>query len=260
MPDLSGKRIVVTRSSEDFDIMAQLVRQAGAIPISFPTIKILYSAPNEAIRKILNNLEKFDWLVLTSAKGVDGLTKYLDGQTLPQSLKVAAVGPKTAEAIRAQGWRIDFVPKRYLSKAILPGLGKLKGKRVLIAQGQLAESDLTDAILASGAKVSNLLAYITEANSPGDKDLARLRDGVDAFTFTSASSVINFINIIKQANIDIYESGSKAVFACIGPVTAAAAEQHNLSIQVVADEHTLEGLISALEHYYSKESIRVHNE
>lgn len=257
MLELSGKRIVVTRSSDDFDNMAQLIRQADAIPIPFPTIKIIFPEPNEAIRKNLNNLEKFDWLVLTSAKGVTGLAKNLDGQTLPQSLKVAAVGPKTAEAIRAQGWRIDFVPERYVSTAILPGLGKLNGKRVLLTQGQLAENDLADAIRASGAEVSNLIVYLTLANSPDAEELARLRDGVDAFTFTSASSVINFIKIIRQADIDIYKPGSKAVFACIGPITAAAAEQNNLPIQVVADEHTLEGLISALEHYYSQESIRV---
>ena len=260
MPELAGKRVLVTRPRDDFDFMARLLRLGGAIPIPFPTIKILFLKPNEALRRSLDNLDKFDWLVLTSANGVVGLAKCLDGRALPQSLKLAAVGPKTAEEIRNQDWRVNYVPERFLASAILPGLGNLEGKRVLLARGQFAEPALPDAIRANGGKVTNLVVYRSVPNSPDDKDLARLRDGVDVITFTSASSVDNFIGLINKAGIDIYRSPDKPVFAYIGPVSSAAAEKHDLPIHVVADEHTIEGLLFAIERFYANESVRVHTE
>lgn len=260
MSELSGKRVVVTRPREDFDSMARLLRQAEAIPVPFPTIQILFSEPTEALSKSLENLDKFDWLVLTSANGAVGLAKCLDGRALPQSLKLAGVGPKTAEEMRMRGWRVDFVPERYLATAILTGLGNLEGKSVLLARGQLAEPDLQDAIRANGGKVTDLVVYLSVPATADDKDLAGLKDGVDAITFTSASSVDNFISLTTKADVDIYCLPGKPVFAYIGPVTAAAAEKHDLPIHVVADEHTVKGLIAALDHFYSKESIRVPNE
>lgn len=253
MSDLAGKRVVVTRAASDFEAFARLLRQRSARPIPFPTIEIRPVALSPTIAGLLEGLNQFDWLVLTSANGVVSLAQLLGTRSLPKGLRLAAVGPKTAAAMRAQGWRVDSMPDEFRAAAILPGLGELAGKKVLLARGQLADPDLPRRISAEGGEVVELVVYHTRLHLPDERAMAALRKGVDAVTFTSASTVEGFVTALRSAGLDADKLAGAPRFAYIGPVTAAAADTQGLPRHIVAGEHTLEGLITALEDFFVME-------
>jgi uroporphyrinogen-III synthase len=260
MADLLGQRVVVTRASVDYEALAQLLRRRGARPIPFPTITIDAAPPTPELNHHLDRLDQFDWLVLTSANGVQALARLLGKRKLPDNLRIAAVGPKTAAAIRAQGWAVDHVPERYQAAAILPGLGDVAGKRVLLARGQLAADDLPRAIHAKGGKVVELVVYQTRPHTPGADAVAALQRGVDVVTFTSASTVDHFVVALRTASLDPASLAGSPRFAYIGPVTAAAGAAHDLGQHIIADTHTLEGLVKALEAHLAMEGAKLPHE
>jgi uroporphyrinogen-III synthase len=260
MADLLGQRVVVTRASVDFEALAQLLRRRGARPIAFPTITIHAVTPTPDLNHYIDRLDQIDWLVLTSANGVQALARLLGERRLPDDLRIAAVGPKTAAAIRAQGWAVAYVPQRYRAAAILPGLGDMGGKRILLARGQLAADGLPRAIRAGGGEVIDLVVYHTRPHAPGAAALAALQRGVDVVTFTSASTVDHFVASLRSASLDPANLAGNPRFAYIGPVTAAAGAAHGLGQHIIAGTHTLEGLVKALEAHFALEGARLPHE
>jgi len=254
MLELQGKRVLVTRPHEDFPTFAQLLKAKGAIAIPFPTIEISPASETDLLKSLPKELQNFDWLILTSANGVKVLGERITDD-LPPSLKLAAVGPKTADAMRQLRWRVDFVPESYLAEAILPGLGDLTGKRVLLARGDLARPGLPAGIRARGGEVIDLVIYRTRRASLDAQGVEQIRRGMDVLTFTSSSAVHNFVALMQLAQLDPSSLPGSPVFAHIGPVTAGTAQDYQLPIDLVAETHTLEGMIDSLCLFYSKKKI-----
>lgn len=252
MPDLKGKMVVVTRPREDFPAFASLLEAQEAIPIAFPTIEIRPIKETPLLQSSLKKLPSFDWLILTSANAVRVLSNYITSDSMAPSLKLAAVGSKTADAMLQLGWRVDFVPEKYVAKAILPGLGTLAGQRVLLARGDLANPDLPAGIRASGGQVTDMEVYRTVPASPVEEGLQQIRHGVDALTFTSSSTVHNFVSMMQEAHLDPGNLSGPPVYAYIGPVTANTAQNYDLPIDIVAEIHTLEGLVDSLCRFYAE--------
>ena len=238
------KRILVTRPRAQADSFVEGLRVAGFEPIYFPVIEIRSVEDNSRLDQALVQIDKYDWVVFTSVNGVEVVFARLEKySSLP---RVAAIGPKTAEALQARGVTPDFVPDEYVAEAILPGLGDLQGKCVLLPRAEIARKALPEAILSAGGIAHEIAVYKTLPAQSDADGLAALKSGVDVITLTSPSTVQNFVAIINQNGLDPLKLPNNPLFACIGPITEQAAREEGLSNLVVAKEYTTEGLIQIL--------------
>jgi uroporphyrinogen-III synthase len=165
---------------------------------------------------------------------------------LPATLRLAAVGPATARALEQRGLRAAFIPDEYLAEALAAGLGEVAGRRVLLPHAELAREALAGDLRQRGATVDEIAVYRTLPAAPDPSGLAELRRGVDAITFTSASAARNFVRVQAGEPSAGEPLAAGAIIACIGPITAAAAREAGLRVDVVAAEYTLDGLVAAL--------------
>ena len=238
------RRILVTRPRALADSFFDGLRVAGFEPIYFPVIEIHPMENNTELDQALGNLARYDWIVFTSMNGVEVVFDHLKKiSSLP---RVAAIGPKTAEALQARGVTPDFVPKEYVAEAILPGLGDLRDKWVLLPRAEIARKELPEAIVKAGGTAHEIAIYKTLPAQPDIEGLAALKSGVDIITFTSASTVENFLAIMRQNKLDPLNLPNNPLFACIGPITEQAARDEGLVNLVAAKEYTTEGLIEAI--------------
>lgn len=250
--DLNAKKVLITRPRCQADEFAAALQQTGALAVFFPVIEIAAVEDPTALDQALSTLDSYHWLVLTSANGVLAVWERLQvlGITgLPSSLRVAAIGPKTAQALLAAGVQPDFVPDEYIAEAILPGMGALRGQRVLLLRADLARPALALAIRAAGGEAVEIAAYRTVPAGPDSAALLALQSGVQVVTFTSSSTVRNFCALARAAGLDPARLPGLPVLACIGPITAATARQEGLPVDLVAAEYTTAGLLQALLDY-----------
>jgi uroporphyrinogen-III synthase len=153
---------------------------------------------------------------------------------------VAAIGPATAAALQQRGVRVDLTPGEYRAEAILDAIGDVAGQRILLPRADIARPDLALGLAARGAAVDEVVAYRTILAIPSQAVFESLRAGVDVITFTSSSTVRNFVALTAGMGY------GDPLIACIGPVTAAAARDLGLRVDVTAEEYTIEGLVEAL--------------
>lgn len=247
---LFGKKIALTRTREQSVPLREKLEELGAEVIEFPTIRIEPPLTFTIMDRAIKNLSEYDWVVFSSAHGArsffDRLFKLrLDSRAL-KNCRVAAVGPQTAEEIQKRGVRADLVPERYETKALAEAftkkIGRLKGKNFLLLRAAIAPDELEKALRKAGAGALRVDAYRTLLPRPKP---AKLGEEIDAVTFTSASTVDNFVKLtgLKKARV----LSRRALFASIGPVTSAALRKHGLRISCEASRFTTEGLVAALQ-------------
>jgi uroporphyrinogen-III synthase len=238
------KRILVTRPRAQADLLVEVLRSAGFEPIYFPVIEIRSVEDHSELDQALKQINQYDWVVFTSVNGVEAVFDRLENfSSLPP---VAAIGPKTAAALKARGVSPEFVPEEYVAEAILPGLGNLRGKRVLLPRAEIARKALPEAIIKAGGMAHEIAVYKTLPAQPDPEGLAALKAGVDVVTLTSPSTIQNFVAIAKQNGLNPLHLPNSPLFACIGPITEQAAREEGLSNLVVAKEYTAEGVIHIL--------------
>ncbi|MEW5872182.1 MAG: uroporphyrinogen-III synthase [Chloroflexota bacterium] len=253
--DLAGKRIVITRPRSQADELAASLRALGAEPVLFPVITIGALEDTTALDGALRRLADYDWVIFTSVNGVQAVWERLEALDLPgipAGVRLAAIGPQTAAALQARQAAPDYVPEAFVAEAISPGLGDLSGRRVLLPRADIARPALALAIRQAGGIADEVAAYRTLPVSPGEAALQALRAGVDVVTFTSSSTVLNFLGtaaLLAEHGLDVRRLPGNPIYACIGPVTAATAEQQGLSVAVVAETYTTAGLLEALARY-----------
>ena len=250
---LRGKKVVLTRARHQSREWMDKLQALGAAPINFPTIQIRPVEDPGELDAALSNLSRFDWLVLTSANAVETVLQRFDAldiQRMPEDLRLASVGAKTAERLQKAGVRVDFVPQEYIAEAVLPGLGDLRGKRVLLPTADIAHDTLPTAIRAAGGDPHVITAYHTLPADPDPSGLSAIQEGVDVVTFTSGSTARNFIALLKAAGLDPFHLKGDPLVACIGPKTAKAAREAGLRVDIVAKEYTLDGLLNALQDHF----------
>ena len=242
------KRILVTRPRAQADEFADKLRSAGFEPIYFPVIEIKPVENNIALERALSKLNCYEWVVFTSVNAVEVVFDKYSDLILEEGprVKFAAIGPKTADALRRRGFRPDFVPEEFVAEAILPGLGDLLGKWVLLPRAEIARKELPEAIFDAGGVPHEITVYKTLPLQPDPDGLAALKSGVDVIAFTSASSVENFVAMLRQNKLDPLNLPNNPLFACIGPITEQAAREAGLFNLIVAKEYTTEGLLEAI--------------
>lgn len=245
------RRILVTRPRAQADDFAERLHAAGFDPIFFPVIEIQPIENNIALDRAFEKLSCYEWVVFTSVNAVDvvlgKLSPFPFGRGVRgEGVRVAAIGPKTAEALRKHNIEPDFVPEEYVAEAILPGLGDLVGKWVLLPRAEIARKALPEGILQAGGVAHEIAVYKTLPTQPDPDGLAALRKGVDVVTFTSPSTVQNFVAIANQNGLDPLNLPNNPLFACIGPITEQAASEEGITNLIIAEEYTTDGLITVL--------------
>jgi len=248
--NLIGKRVLITRARTQAEEFAKALVAEGAQPVFFPVIEIIPPDDFSGLDRALRNLDQYDWLVLTSVHGVDALFKRLEVlgiEQVPLQLRTAAVGSKTAQYLSEHGISPDRVPDDYNAEAILPGLGEnVDGKRFLLPQSDLARTVLAEEIRSAGGIVDEVVAYRNVKGQPDISEIHALKSGVDIITFTSPSTVWNFVDIVRRNGLDPLNLPGAPLFACIGPITKKAAEEVGFVDLVAAEKYTTDGLVEVI--------------
>ncbi|MGQ0604077.1 MAG: uroporphyrinogen-III synthase [Anaerolineales bacterium] len=270
---LAGKRLLITRPRAQAADLCDKLAALGAEPILFPTVEIAPLENYAALDLAIATLDSYHWLIFTSVNGVSAFWQRLDPErfTLPASLKIAAIGPATAHALETRGARAQLIPDEYVAEAILEKIGEVRGQRILLPRADIAREALAVELGKRGAVVHEVAAYHTRPAAPDPRGLAELRRGVDAVTFTSSSTVRNFVRLISGSDqyidpANIRRMGrdgipmpslNRAVIACIGPVTAQTAREAGLPVDVMAQAYTMDGLVAALVDYFARPEMQV---
>jgi uroporphyrinogen III methyltransferase/synthase len=246
---LLGKRVLVTRPGHQAADFMVALRALGAEPISFPTIEIRpveETRPLDAAIVRLAKTNSYDWLVLTSANGVAAFWERLNALNLDSRalapVRIAAIGPSTAESLIRHSITPDLIPEVYTAEGVLEAfdrLGVLAGRRFLLARADIARKTLAEGLIERGAYVDEIPAYRTvpvhgEQTPPA----------ADIVTFTSSSTVQGYVNCL--AGRSPAEALRDVQVVCIGPITAATARELGMPISAVADDYTIEGLLNTL--------------
>ena len=247
--------VLVTRPRAQAAELVQRLDLAGLPAVSVPTVAIDETTTASAVDRMLETLEGADWLVLTSANGADAVAHRVDAtrRRLPDGTRVAAVGPATADTLRAAGIRVDRVPDAYLTARIAEGLGDVRGRRVVLARADLATADLRTSLLARGARVEEVVAYRTIEGPAESRDALRhaLQADVAGIAFTSSSTVRGLLRLTSS----LERGRARAVPAfCIGPVTADTARRSGFHVAAVANEHTAVGLADTIARHFARGS------
>ncbi|MBC8552830.1 MAG: uroporphyrinogen-III synthase, partial [Candidatus Brocadiales bacterium] len=250
---LFGKTIIVTRSRDQASAFSEQLIELGANVLEYPTINITSPDDFGPLDRELDKLESTDWLIFTSVNGVDAFFNRIfelgrDVRDL-KGVKICAIGPATRERIEGFHVTIDCQPPKYVAESVVEALKKvdeIKGKRFLMPRTDIARSYIPEELEKLGAEVSDIIAYKTVLATDGDNIvLDKLKDGeVDIVTFTSASTVKNFVKIIGEENLSAFKDNVQ--FASIGPITNESAEEMNIEISIKADEFTIPGLVQAI--------------
>jgi uroporphyrinogen III methyltransferase / synthase len=256
---LFGKRIVVTRSLEQAGELIEMLEERGAEAIPAPTIRIAPPADLTALDGACIEAGRFDWIVFTSGNGVDYFMDRLLAVSDVRELKgvrICTIGPSTASRLARYGIRVDLTPPEFRAEAVVEALkatGDLRGKRFLLPRADIARDLLADELRAAGAEVADVVAYRTTPAAPdrdGGPDIygMLLNRQIDAVTFTSASTVRNFVAMLgREQAVDLLRT---TVVASIGPVTAEAAQQLDIPTNVMPARYTIPDLVDALvEHF-----------
>jgi len=251
---LFGKRVLVTRPEHQASELSRLLLQYGAMPVEMPVIKVIPPSTWEELDQAIVDLKTYQWIVFTSVNAVEVFWKRLRALNLDArwlaGVRIGAIGPATAGALEERALHPDYLPETYTSQGFLAGLNSqdMARSRVLLPRADIAGNELTDGISKLGAEVHQVTAYETVATdaavSPGEQML--LRGEIDVITFTSASTVDNLLAILGEE----WQVIKRAKLACIGPNTAAALAQKGLKADIVAEEHTIPGLVEAMERYF----------
>jgi uroporphyrinogen III methyltransferase/synthase len=256
---LFGRRVLVTRAEHQNKELRRLLMERGAMPVEMPVIKIRPPVSWQKLDRAIQNLAGYDWIIFTSVNAVEIVWKRLRAKKLDArqfaGTKMGAIGPATAGALEAKGLYADYTPKTYTSRSLLTGMSKMDiaGRRVLLPRADIAGDELTKGLTKLGARVHQVTAYRTvKVNRLFAQAVQMLVKGeVDVITFTSASTVNDLLNVLGRK----CETVKKAKLACIGPVTAKTLVARGLKADIVAHEHTMVGLVDAIERYFQGEIV-----
>ena len=251
---LFGKRVLVTRTRTQAGALSERLTARGAQAIELPTIEIKplddYSVLDDALRR----LDSYDWVIFTSVNAVRAVFDRLEALGLDarafRAAKVGAIGSATAISLREHGIVVDFTPDAFVSESVVDDLKSrgFEGGRVLLPQADIARDTLSQGLSVMGATVEEVAVYRTATpQDSGVRVEAILSEGIDVATFTSSSTVENLAHLLGGK----LDAISGVTIACIGPVTAATARDLGLKVDIVAKEHTVEGLVNALETHFT---------
>jgi len=237
-------------------VLFRSLREYGAEPIEFPTIDVIPPGSFDTLDEAIDNLERYDWLILTSVNGVRFFFERLKvkGRDIRdlKGIRICAIGPRTAEEIDRTGIKIDFVPKEYKAEAIVEGLKKrgIKGKNILLPRAEEAREVLPEEIRNSGGNIDVAPAY-KNVKPMEDKETIKglfKKGAIDIITFTSSSTVKNFVEMFDRDELPSLIKG--ITIASIGPITAETAKKLGVETDIMPKSYTIPALAEAIADYF----------
>ncbi|MGZ5969339.1 MAG: uroporphyrinogen-III synthase [Polyangiales bacterium] len=249
---LFGKRVAITRAASQARETARVLRRRGARPVFLPTIEI--GAPDDpsALAAAVRALATYDVVALTSANGVDALFAAMAEAKVDArafgAAKIAAIGPGTRVALERHGIRADFEPEEHRGEGLARAILAVGPKRVLLPRAAIAREVLPEMLREAGVAIDVVEAYRTRRPSDdaiGTQKQAFLDDPPHAITFTSSSTVENFVELFPV------EALANVVVASIGPITSETCKRLGVRVDVEAKPYTLPALVDALEGQFS---------
>lgn len=254
---LAGRRIVVTRAPEQAGDLARLLAQHGAEVVLCPLVAFERPADSSALDAALRRLREFDWLLFTSQNAV----RFFEERRRELAValhwgrpRVAAVGPATAKAASELGYGVEYISEEATGTGLARGLpADLQGRSVLLPRSDRARPDLPQALEASGARVSAVVAYRTvPPGQEAEAALALIRNGqAEVVTLASPSAFERLAEQLGTATLAALTSSGKLALAAIGPVTAAAIKQAGLPVAVLPSKPGADFLVEALAAHFA---------
>lgn len=245
---LFGKKIAVTRTRKQAGDLVEQLRDLGADAYGLPTIRIEPPKNKREFYELVKDAHTYDWLVFTSPNGVDAFfeafyTLFKDARSIG-GVRIAAIGPATAEKVRSYRLDVDLQPEKYIAEEIVKSLQAettVENLKILLARAEGAREALAIELEKLGAIVDEAVAYRTvpEKNDVAG-GIARFREeGADLITFTSSSTAENFAALKLPLPAHLRT-------ASIGPITSATMRQLGLDVDVEAEVHDIPGLVAAI--------------
>jgi uroporphyrinogen III methyltransferase/synthase len=254
---LFGRRVLVTRARHQASALADRLARMGARVVALPTIEVVPPVSWGPLDQAIGELARYEQVVFTSVNGVRFFWERLghaggDARRLGH-LRVAAIGTATAQALAERGVRADLVAKEFKAEGLSQEMVRagVKGAHILVARAAEAREVLPLELSRAGATVDVVAAYQSVLPPDAADEAKRVLAGarLDALTFTSASTVHNFVQVCGEA--EARRLGREAVVACIGPITRDAAATHGIPCQVMPVSYTIPALCEALARHFA---------
>ena len=249
---LHGRRVLITRARHQVEPFRRELVELGASVVEIPTIAIRPMPTDEQVKEAIAKLDSTALVIFASANAVDIFFQMLnsggaDARALHAS-KLCAIGQETAESMATHGLRPDLVTSEYTAEGLAKALEgwDLDGMRVLVPRAEVARDALPSLLAKRGAEVHILPVYQAVCPSEAGPALMKLfaAEGVDVITFTSSSTVVNFVRAFPEDKLPAVLGD--AMVACMGPVTADTARKLGLKVEIIAREYTTRGLAAAV--------------
>ena len=253
---LAGRSILITRARGQTEECSRLLRSYGATIIPFPTIEVVPPGDWGPLDKAIHKLDSYDWVIFTSVNGVrfftERLTKKKGDLTALEGKKVCAIGPRTQGELEEMGIPVAFCPSEYRAEGVAEGLKarRIKGQKILLPRARGARKILPEALQEAGAVIDEVEAYRAVMPAKGKDSLESiLKKGIEVVTFTSSSTVRNFMKLLSDKTAI---NGVK--IAVIGPVTGETARNYGLEPTITPQEYTIPALVEAIVEYFRRRS------
>jgi uroporphyrinogen III methyltransferase/synthase len=226
--------------------------------MEFPTIKVVPPEDWGPLDGAIEALPSYQWLLFTSVNGVKFFLQRLEVSAKDvrdlKGLKLGAIGPKTAETLQRMGIRPDLMPDEYRAEAVVECFKEwdIKGARILLPRAEKARLILPEELAKQGAVVDVVAAYRTVKPANDTGRLVEMLSGgaVHMVTFTSSSTVTNFIEMFGNKEDRLWEWMADVSVACIGPITAKTAQEQGFTVDLVPPKYTIESLTDGIVAYF----------
>jgi uroporphyrinogen III methyltransferase/synthase len=251
---LLGKRIVVTRTRKQASALSNKLGVLGAHVIELPTIRIEPPSNLREFAELVQDAHIYDWIVFTSANGVEAFFdiffKLYDDLREIGGVRVAAIGPATAQRVKDFHLHVDLQPEEFVAEAVVREFkkqGSVENERILVVRAEKAREVLPKELSAAGAIVDEASAYRTvpETRDIGGAQRQLAQDGADLITFTSSSTVENFLALGLP-----WPKGMR--IASIGPITSKTVRDQGLEVDIEAHRHDIDGLVQAIREFFAR--------
>ncbi len=251
---LFGRGIVITRPQEQAAEFAHMLRERGARVLNFPTIKVVPTDDWQRLDAAIGNIGAYRWIIFTSVNSVNFFfrrVRELGGDIRElKGVGICAIGSATAGAVEDRGMKVDLVPDSFISEGVVSAFSRedIAGSRMLLPRAETARDVIPEELAKLGAAVDVATLYRNISSGRPKSELETwIKQGkVDVVTFTSPSTVINFMKIMGGRN----PLPPHVRIACIGPVTAAAVAEAGMKTDIMPERSTIPGLVEGLADYF----------
>ena len=265
---LEGRTVVVTRAASQATELSEALEAYGAKVFVCPTIEIREPDSYQRLDEALDHLYGYDWLIFTSTNGVEFFLRRLTSRGMKvddlDEIMVCAIGQRTAEKLHDAHIHVDLIPSQSTAEGVFAALSefvggneRLSGLNILLPRAAVGRDYLPKSLEEAGARVDVVTTYQTVVPEDFDRGrlAAMLAGSGDCIAFTSPSTIKNLARLFDTH--DLGKTLPGVVIACIGPVTAAAAVEYGLKVDIQPAEQTVKALAAAIaDHYVPQKSTK----